>query len=189
VDPYGRLFMPHTVAARVTVADNAGNELAAFGEYGNVDSRGPGSLVPGPAFPMAWPAGVAASEDYIYVTDLVNARLMRVRMNYALDNLPGFTDRRGRAGVVVRDGALMRAAPNPFNGRVIIRFSAGIDMENARVGLYSAGGRLIRALHPVAYRAVWDGRDANGRPMPSGVYFCRYTGKTGRATIKVCFLR
>jgi hypothetical protein len=189
VDPYGRLFMPHTVICQVTVADNEGNELAAFGEYGNVDSRGPGSLVPGPVFPMAWPVGVAASEDYIYVTDLVNARLMRVRMNYALDNLPGFTDRRGRVGAAGRDQALMRAAPNPFNGRVTIRFSAGIDVKNARIGLYSADGRLIREFHPVAYRAVWDGRDANGRPMPSGIYFCRYEGKTRRGIIKICFLQ
>lgn len=48
VDGYGRIYYPTNIAPRVTVMDNAGNEILHFGTYGNRDSTGglEGELVP-----------------------------------------------------------------------------------------------------------------------------------------------
>lgn len=66
--------------------DNEGNPILAFGTYGNRDSLGglPGDLVKTKDFPLAWPNSVDATDDYIYVSDMMNARLLRIEKQYAL---------------------------------------------------------------------------------------------------------
>jgi hypothetical protein len=39
------------------------------------------------------------------------------------------------------------------------------------------------------YRAEWNGRDANNRPVGSGVYFYRLAGVTGAETRKMVLLK
>ncbi|MFT5359473.1 MAG: hypothetical protein ACI9KE_006716 [Polyangiales bacterium] len=95
VDAYGRLYLPNSMTQTVTVIDNNGVEILSFGTYGNMDSRGglPGDLVPTSDIPMAYPISADASDDYIYVADLVNQRLVQVRKHFALDTHEGLTDR------------------------------------------------------------------------------------------------
>lgn len=73
VDEYGRICFPTTIDARVTLMDNAGNEILHFGTWGNRDSIGglPGDLVPTKGIPMGLPNSVDATDDYIYVGDMV----------------------------------------------------------------------------------------------------------------------
>ena len=72
------------IAPRVTVMDNDGNEILHFGTYGNRDSMGgfPGELVPTKGIPLAFPNSVAATDNYIYVADMVNLRLLRMKKKY-----------------------------------------------------------------------------------------------------------
>jgi len=86
VDAYGRIYYPTTLLPRVTVIDNEGNEILHFGTYGNRDSMGglEGDRVPTKDVPLAWPNSVDATEDYIYVSDIVNIRLLRLRKTFAL---------------------------------------------------------------------------------------------------------
>jgi flagellar hook assembly protein FlgD len=47
-----------------------------------------------------------------------------------------------------------------------------------RLSVYDVRGRLRRALAtgtlpPGHHRLAWDGRDAAGREVPAGTYFCR----------------
>ena len=81
VDSYGRLYYPTGLQPRVSVIDNEGNLILSFGTYGNRDSMGglPGDLVPTKDIPMAWPNSVDATDDYIYVSDIVNVRLLRLK--------------------------------------------------------------------------------------------------------------
>jgi len=68
--------------------------------------------------------------------------------------------------------------PNPFNPRTQIAYDLPAP---ARVSLdvYSASGRRVRTLVDDAPRdagshaALWDGTDANGNRVASGVYLCR----------------
>lgn len=77
VDGFGRAFVPHALTSEVQVLDPGGNELTRVGVYGNADVR------PGRSIPLAWPAFVGVSESACYVLDLLNQRVVRLRLDYA----------------------------------------------------------------------------------------------------------
>ncbi len=73
---------------------------------------------------------------------------------------------------------LGEARPNPFAGDT--RWSLSVDRPGtARLLLFAPDGRMVRDLgeRAVAVGTVealsWDGRDANGRTLPAGVYHAR----------------
>jgi DNA-binding beta-propeller fold protein YncE len=85
VDGYGRIYYPTPLTPQVSVIDNEGNAILSFGTYGNRDSMGglKGDLVPTRDIPMAFPNSVDATDDYIYVSDIVNIRLLRLAKKFA----------------------------------------------------------------------------------------------------------
>ena len=87
VDDFGRLFIPNALTCSVQVVDNTGNEILRFGSYGNFDSRGPGSAVPAPAIPLAYPTAVKTSFRHIYVADSANRRVVRVDKAFAVEEV------------------------------------------------------------------------------------------------------
>jgi len=87
VDGYGRISYPTNILPRVAIMDNAGNEILYFGTWGNRDSMGglPGEKVPTKGIPLAFPNSVDATDDYVYVSDMVNLRLLRLKKKYEQD--------------------------------------------------------------------------------------------------------
>jgi len=94
-------------------------------------------------------------------------------------------------GVAETDGsprpafALGAGYPNPFRGNTTISFALP-ERGPASVRVYDINGRLVRTLvdgvvEPRFHTAVWDGRDAAGREVASGVYFIRL--QAGERTI------
>jgi hypothetical protein len=85
VDGWGRIYYPSAMQSRVSVIDNQGNRILSLGTWGNRDSTGglEGDLVPTRDVPMAWPRSVDATDDYIYVTDIINIRLLRLKKTFA----------------------------------------------------------------------------------------------------------
>lgn len=79
VDGYGRIYYPSSLQPLVGVIDNVGNSILSFGEYANRDSLGglEDDLIPTQGVPMGWPNSVDATDDFVYVSDIVNIRLMR----------------------------------------------------------------------------------------------------------------
>jgi hypothetical protein len=70
--------------------------------------------------------------------------------------------------------------PNPSAGEVTADVSVNREIE-LRLSVFDVRGRRIRdwTLGRTAAggcRAVWDGRDASGRPVPAGVYLVRASG-------------
>jgi hypothetical protein len=75
------------------------------------------------------------------------------------------------------------AIPNPSRAGAPIRFaligastgeSSGAFAKSAReIALYDAAGRRVRTLALGEGAALWDGRDAGGAPVASGVYWAR----------------
>jgi hypothetical protein len=62
------------------------------------------------------------------------------------------------------------AFPNPSNGPVTVRAE---DAAAVSVQVYDVAGRMLAGLDGSAGEVTWDGRDAQGRPAPGGVYFAR----------------
>jgi len=88
----------------------------------------------------------------------------------------------------------LQASPNPF------RVTTQIDAPDwGPLAIHDVQGRLVRVLTCApggacpqvagAFRGSWDGRDGRGRAMPSGVYFLRYSGASGRAVKAIVYLR
>jgi len=86
VDDFGRSFLPDAARFTVHVLDAAGNHLLRFGTYGNADAGVGGvsqsALNPAPDITFAWPISVAVSDEAAYVGDLVNRRIVRVKLGY-----------------------------------------------------------------------------------------------------------
>ncbi|MCX7592137.1 MAG: hypothetical protein N2255_10980, partial [Kiritimatiellae bacterium] len=89
VDEYARVFFPNLGQFRIEVLDSNGNLITTFGAYGNQDSRGPGSLVPTPGIPLAWPISVVTSETHAYVADTLNRRVVKVRLDWTAEEIVG----------------------------------------------------------------------------------------------------
>jgi hypothetical protein len=79
--------VPDTLTHTVQVLDAAGNFLARFGGYGNWDSQGPKSKIPVPEIPLLRPDYVGVSDTACYVGDGVNARVVKVRLSYAAEEM------------------------------------------------------------------------------------------------------
>jgi hypothetical protein len=87
VDGFGRVFYPNLGQFRVEMVDTENNWIGSFGHYGNQDSGGPQAKVKTPEVPFAWPVYVAVSDKYAYVSDTVNMRIVRVKLDYAADQV------------------------------------------------------------------------------------------------------
>lgn len=83
--------------------------------------------------------------------------------------------------------------PNPFNPSTMIAF----DLDNAghaKLDVFDAAGRFVKTLVdetlPAARHEVnWNGKDASGRSVASGVYFYSITSGGLRETKKMILLR
>jgi hypothetical protein len=92
--------------------------------------------------------------------------------------------------------ALHQNHPNPFNPTTTIPYDLPAEASPVRVRLrvLDTAGRLVRTLvdedQTGGSRAVvWDGRDARGGAVSSGVYFCILDAGGERRTRKVVLLK
>jgi NHL repeat len=85
VDEFGRVWYPDLGRFRVVCLDTNGNEITYFGAYGNADSAGPQSSIPQPEIGFAWLIGVAVTDNYAYMGDSLNRRMLRCKMTYAAE--------------------------------------------------------------------------------------------------------
>jgi hypothetical protein len=69
-----------------------------------------------------------------------------------------------------RPAPSLRILPNPCRGQTVISLR-GDAVGRASIEIYDAGGRRIRTTGGASI--AWDGRDSEGRPAGSGVYFVR----------------
>jgi hypothetical protein len=91
--------------------------------------------------------------------------------------------------------ALLPNSPNPFMRSTLVRFSLP-KRSAVALRVYDVRGRLVRtlvgpdrALEPGIHAIQWDGTDAGGRRVASGVYFTELKAVGRVATRKVVLLR
>jgi hypothetical protein len=93
-----------------------------------------------------------------------------------------------------RPVALMMKGPNPFTGETRLEFDVPDGGRSLRLGVYTCRGALVKvlvdgAVEPGRHPAVWDGTDARGRAVATGVYFVRLETGFESAAAKVVCLR
>ena len=99
------------------------------------------------------------------------------------------------AGIAAGDAPsavwLGRSSPNPFGGHTTISYALG-RAGKVRLSVYDPAGRLVSRLvdaeaEPGIHAAAWDGRDASGNRVASGVYYYELEAlnevRTGRTVV------
>jgi hypothetical protein len=94
---------------------------------------------------------------------------------------------------VPRGGLGLSAWPNPFNPSTTVEVRAPAG-EAVRLDVYDAAGSLVRRLFDGvmaadAARIAWDGRNAGGARVPSGVYLVTAVRGELRATHKLVLIQ
>ena len=93
-----------------------------------------------------------------------------------------------------KNTALLSNYPNPFNPETWIPYQLS-EPADVSISIYAADGKLVRTLN-LGYQAVgiyhqrsraayWDGRNMQGEPVASGVYFYTLTAGEFTATRKM----
>jgi hypothetical protein len=83
---------------------------------------------------------------------------------------------------------LLPNAPNPFNPATELRFALD-GPGQAALNVYDLQGRLVRAFTAARFEAgthavTWDGRDAAGRSVASGVYEVVLSARVGAQMVR-----
>ena len=96
-------------------------------------------------------------------------------------------------GDIPKDFQLDQNFPNPFNPGTTIRVSIPVE-SRVSVKIFDVLGREVRTLlsglQPAGvHEVVWDGRNAVGEVMPSGIYFYTMTAGDFFETRKMLLLR
>jgi hypothetical protein len=89
--------------------------------------------------------------------------------------------------------ALQQNSPNPFNGSTVIPYSLDFR-QHVSIEIYDVKGRLIRTVvdevRPAGTQKIgWDGRNAYGELVASGVYFYRMETANQQFVRKTLLLR
>jgi hypothetical protein len=80
--------------------------------------------------------------------------------------------------ILPRRLALFQNAPNPFNPTTAIRYDVPAGGAHLQIAVFDVRGRHVRTLvngfvTAGRERVTWDGRDARGQAVATGVYFAR----------------
>lgn len=97
------------------------------------------------------------------------------------------------AAPVVPAALALRAQPNPFNPATELRFSAPAGAP-VNLSIHDLAGRCVATLlaGPATggeQRVVWNGRDAAGRALPTGVYLARLEAGELSAAVKLLLIK
>jgi hypothetical protein len=89
--------------------------------------------------------------------------------------------------------ALEQNYPNPFNAGTVISFALP-EASRVKVTVYNVLGQTVSVLADQEMaagmqRLSWDGRDDNGNPSPSGVYFYNIQANKYKETRKMTLIK
>ncbi len=102
------------------------------------------------------------------------------------------------ASLTPKETALLPNYPNPFNPETWIPYQLA-QPSDVSISIYAADGKLIRTLdlghqpigtyHHQSLAAHWDGKNTQGEPVVSGVYFYTFTAGKVSTTRKMLILK
>lgn len=97
------------------------------------------------------------------------------------------------AKVLPKVFALSQNYPNPFNPTTNIEFAVP-EVSNVKIVVYNMLGQRIvdlanKVYQPGYYQVIWNGKDASGCDVSSGIYFYRMTAGDFTKTSKMVYLK
>ena len=114
------------------------------------------------------------------------------RMLIDLQALPVGVREQGSEGIP-DDYVFEQNYPNPFNARTMIEFSVPKSGPVTLRIFNLIGQEIVTLVHevvsPGTQRVPWDGMNAEGRAVSSGMYFCRFDAGGARQMRKMILLR
>lgn len=95
---------------------------------------------------------------------------------------------------IVPQFGLLGNEPNPFNPTTTIRFRIPEGQSTGSLGVYDAGGRLVRTLHsgdfePGYHTVTWDGTNRTGHAVASGIYLSELDVNGVKQTSKMVLVK
>ena len=129
-------------------------------------------------------------QQFVFETDFSPANLEIDPDNWVLKRL---IFNGGNISSIPRGFEIAQNFPNPFNGTTIIRY--GILRRTAvTVTIFNVRGQQVFAqnLPPQVvgfYDFIWDGKDNNGRDLPSGIYYYQFSDGNSSAAKKLVLVR
>ncbi len=135
-----------------------------------------------------------------------NEQVIRQHIGWALDNLGAtlvagdkeLEQLEATAELEMSDSQpgnfeLERNYPNPFNSGTVIPFSVSSETE-VHLQVFDVLGRpvvnlVVGRLQTGRYRVNWEGRDAGGQLVPSGIYFYRLRSGNRTESRKMTLVR
>lgn len=82
VDEFDRIFATDIALHNIKVFDTAGNLIMCIGGYGTQEFQGLNSNFPDPEIALCRPSGVSASENYVFISDTGNSRIVKCKIVY-----------------------------------------------------------------------------------------------------------
>jgi hypothetical protein len=182
----GTLDMSSPTQATIEIYANDTPDLSGFGEgqsfVASTTPSAAGEIV------ARLPAGLAGKYVTAIATDGAGntsefcAGIVVGSQTTAVDPRPG------------RDVRWMDVSPNPAQAEAGVRlYLPGAEL--ASLAVYDVRGRVVRTLadrrlfEPGLHELRWHGDDDRGTPVPTGIYFLRYTGAAGSEVRKLLLNR
>ncbi len=120
----------------------------------------------------------------------------REGMIYALSGgEPEIGVAQGRDDVRSGNARILGISPNPFSGEIVVRCAGMEPGGEPALEIYDISGRVANTLREPSKHGgnvlafVWDGTDARGRQVPSGVYFCKLGSAGSTDAVKIVRLK
>jgi len=87
-----------------------------------------------------------------------------------------------------REKPALQVFPQPARAGVRI-VTATLGTASARLEILDLSGRLVRRIESAGASFTWDGRAADGRPAPAGVYLARVVAGAEVRSGRICLVR
>ncbi len=83
--------------------------------------------------------------------------------------------------------------PNPFHFSTTLKYTISEDSD-VSVDVYNIKGQIVKDWRQTKQKSgehslIWDGKDNQGTPSSSGIYFIRINAKQGCKTIKSILIK
>ncbi len=106
---------------------------------------------------------------------------------------PGDSESSSSENASAKTSIQARSYPNPFNPETEIAYTLS-SPEIVQIQIYNIGGQVVRTFEmghqtPGSHSVRWDGRNENGEPAASGIYFFRIDAGQDNVTNRMVLLR